>query len=128
MILEKRRMTIDEVANLFEISHGSAYDIIHNNRVAICQRLLDRYANKGEALFDMNSHWGRNMGPLFCTGKQTPEHGMKTSGITSEKEIQESTFCGKSVAHNFLGLTRGNSGTLSGKGHNSKQCTAGMSN
>ena len=26
MILEKRRMTIDEVANLFEISHGSAYD------------------------------------------------------------------------------------------------------
>ena len=71
MILENRRVTIDEVANHFELSHGSAYDIIHNrlgfrkvcarwvpkelteeqknNRVAICQRLLDRYAKEGEA-------------------------------------------------------------------------------
>ena len=71
MILENRRVTIDELANHFEISHGSAYDIIHNrlgfrkvsarwvpkqlteeqknNHVAICQRLLDRYANEGEA-------------------------------------------------------------------------------
>jgi hypothetical protein len=53
--------------------------------------------------------------PSFFTGKQTPEHGMETSGITSEKEIQEATFCGKGDAHNFLGLTRGNTGTLSGK-------------
>jgi len=30
MILENRRVTIDEVANHFEISHSSAYDIIHN--------------------------------------------------------------------------------------------------
>ena len=71
MILEDRRVTIDEVANHFEISHGSAYDIIHNrlgfrkvcarwvpkefteeqknNSVAICQCLLNCYANKGEA-------------------------------------------------------------------------------
>ena len=117
-ILENRRVTIDEVANHFEISHGSAYDIIHNrvgfrkvcarwipkelteeqknNRVAICQRLLDRYANEGEAFFDTNSHWGRNVGSSFCTGKQTPDHGMETSGITNEEKIQESTFCGKS--------------------------------
>jgi len=71
MILENRRVAIDKVANHFEISHGSACDIIHNrlgfrkfcakwvpkeltkeqknNRLAICQRLLDRYANEGEA-------------------------------------------------------------------------------
>jgi len=49
-------------------------------------------------------------------------HGMETSGITSEEKIQESTLCEKSDAHNFLGPTRGNTGTLSGKGHNSKQC------
>jgi len=71
MILENRRVTIDEVANHFEISHCSAYDIIYNrlgfrkvcarwvpkefteeqknNRVAICQCLLDRYAKEGEA-------------------------------------------------------------------------------
>jgi len=30
MILENRRVTIDELANHFEISHGSAYDVIHN--------------------------------------------------------------------------------------------------
>ena len=30
MILENRRVTTDELANHFEISHGSAYDIIHN--------------------------------------------------------------------------------------------------
>ena len=30
MILENRRVAIDEVANYFEINHGSAYDIIHN--------------------------------------------------------------------------------------------------
>ena len=71
MILENRQVTIVELVNHFEISHGSAYDIIHNrlgfhkvcarwvpkqltkeqknNRVAICQHLLDRYANEGEA-------------------------------------------------------------------------------
>jgi len=71
MILENRRVTIGEVANNFEINHGSAYDIFHNrlgfrkvcarwvpkefteeqkiHRVAVCQRLRDRYANEGEA-------------------------------------------------------------------------------
>jgi hypothetical protein len=110
--------TLEETS---EAPSGSAYDTIHNrlgfrkvcarwvpkelteeqknNLVAICQRLLD--------LLDTNSHWRRNVGPSFCTGKQTPEHGMETSGITSEEEIQESTFCGKSDAHNVLGLTRG---------------------
>jgi len=64
-------VTIDELANHFEISHDSAYDIIHNrlgfrkvcarwvpkqltkeqknNHVAICQCLLDRYAKEGKA-------------------------------------------------------------------------------
>ena len=73
MILENRRVAIDEVENHFEISHGSAYDIIHNslgfrkvcarwvpkelteeqkkNRVVICQRLLERYAKEGEAFW-----------------------------------------------------------------------------
>jgi transposase len=30
MVLLDRRLTIDEVANHLQISHGSAYDIIHN--------------------------------------------------------------------------------------------------
>jgi hypothetical protein len=52
-----------------------------------------------------------------------PEHGMETSWITSEEEIQQLTFCGKSDAHSFLGLRGSNTGTLPGKGRKSKQCT-----
>jgi len=36
---------------------------------------------------------------------------MEISGITSEEKIQESTFCEKSDAYNFLGLTRDITGT-----------------
>lgn len=70
LILNNRRVTIDEVANHMHISHGSAYDIMHHrinfhkvcarwipkqlddehkwNHVRICQHLLDRHANEGE--------------------------------------------------------------------------------
>jgi len=145
MILESRRVTIDEVANHFEISHGSAYVIIHNrlgfrkvcarwvskelteeqknNRVAICQRLLDRYANEGEAFLTRivtgDEKWVHHFAPE--SKRQTME--WKHPGTPVKKKIKESTFCGKSDAHNFLGLTRCNTRTLSGNGHNSKQCT-----
>ena len=131
--------------NHFEISHGSAYDIIHNrlgfrkvcagwvpkelteehrnNRVAICERLLDRYANEGEAFLTQivtgDETWVHHFAPE--SKRQSME--WKYPGSPVKKKIQESTFCGKSVAHNFLGLTRGNTGTLCGKGRNSKQCT-----
>jgi hypothetical protein len=48
---------------------------------------------------------------------------METTRITKEKKIQETNFCEKSDGHKFLGLTEGNTGTLSGKGHMSKQCS-----
>ena len=70
MVLANRRVAIDEVACSLQISHGSAYQIIHDElgfhklcarwvpreltaehkrkRVEICQRLLDRYNNEGE--------------------------------------------------------------------------------
>ena len=69
-VLANRRVAIDEVACSLQISHGSAYQIIHDElrlhklcarwvprqltaehkrkRVEICQRLLDRYNNEGE--------------------------------------------------------------------------------
>ena len=68
MVLANRRVAIDEVACSLQISHGSAYQIIHEirfhkirarwvpreltaehkrKRDEICQRLLDRY-NEGE--------------------------------------------------------------------------------
>jgi len=70
MVLANRRVAIDEVACSLQISHGSAYQIIHDElgfhklyarwvpreltaehkckRVEICQRLLDRYNKEGE--------------------------------------------------------------------------------
>ena len=44
MVLLDRRLSIDEVANHLQISHGSAYDIIHNfywNKV--CISIVDNY-------------------------------------------------------------------------------------
>jgi hypothetical protein len=61
-----------------------------NNRVVIYQRLLDLYANESEAFLKRivtgDEKW------VLCIGKQMPEHGMETSRITSEEEIQESNL------------------------------------
>ena len=70
MVRANRRVAIDEVACSVQISHGSAYQIIHDElglhkvcarwvpreltaehkrkRVEICQRLLNRYKNEGK--------------------------------------------------------------------------------
>ena len=70
MVLANREVVIDDVACSLQISHGSAYQMIHDEvgfhkicarwvpreltaehkrkRVEICQRLLDRYNNEGE--------------------------------------------------------------------------------
>ena len=70
MVLANGQVAVDEVACSLQISHGSAYQIIHDElgfhklcarwvpreltaehkrkRVEICQRLLDRYNNEGE--------------------------------------------------------------------------------
>ena len=68
MVLLHRRVTADEVAHVLQISHGSAYELMHNKLgfhkvfarwvpkeltevhkqmlVDICQKHLDRYGNK----------------------------------------------------------------------------------
>jgi len=117
MILENRRVTIDEVANHFEISHGSACDIIHNrlgfrkvcarwvpkefteeqknNRVAICQRLLDRYANKGEAFLTRivtgDETWVHHFAPE--SKRQTME--WKHLGSPVKKKFKSQPSAGK---------------------------------
>ena len=67
-------MIIDEVALVLQISHGSAYEMMHNNlgfhkvsvrwvpkdptemhkqtRVDICQKHLDRYGNERDIILD----------------------------------------------------------------------------
>jgi len=74
MVLLDRRPTIDKVANCLQISHGSAYEIIHNRlgfhkvcarwipkqltmlhkqtRLNICQQNLDRYVKEGDTFLD----------------------------------------------------------------------------
>ena len=74
MILSDRRVTIDKVAYCLQISHGSAYEIIHNRlgfnkvcarwvpkqltqlhkqqRLDICQKHLDRYGNERDVFLN----------------------------------------------------------------------------
>lgn len=74
MVLSDRRVTVDEVARDLEISHGSAYEIIHNRlsfhkvcarwvphqlttlhkqtRLEICQQHLHRYADEGDSFLN----------------------------------------------------------------------------
>ena len=74
IIMDNRRVKIDDVAYVLQISHGSAYQIIHDvlgyhkicarwvprqltaehkrKRVEICQGLLDRYNNEGEGFLN----------------------------------------------------------------------------
>ena len=74
LVLLDRWLTIDEVANRLQISHGSAYEIIHNwlgfhkvlarwfpkqltmlhkqTRLDICQQNLNRYDKKRDAFLD----------------------------------------------------------------------------
>jgi len=74
MVLLDRRLIIDEVANLLQIIHGSAYEIIHNSlgfhkvcarlfpkqltmlhkqtRLDICQQNVDRYDKEGDVFLD----------------------------------------------------------------------------
>jgi len=117
MILENRQVTIDEVANHFEISHGSAYDIIHNwlgfrkvcakwvpkelteeqknNLVAICQRLLDRYASEGEAFLTRivtgDKTWVHHFAPE--SKRQTME--WKHPGSPVKKKFKSQPSAGK---------------------------------
>ena len=131
-------MTIDELANHFEISHGSAYDVIHNrlgfrkvcarwdpkeltedqknSHVAICQRLSDHYANEGEAFLTRIVTGDKTWVHHFAPESKRQSMEWKHPGSPVKKKFQESTFCEKSDAHSFLGLTRGITGTLSGKG------------
>jgi hypothetical protein len=107
MVLANWRVTIDEVACSLQISHGSAYQIIHDKLsfhyakcvlrkftaehkhkcVEICQCLLDRYNNEGKE-FLSKTVTGDEAWPRI----QKPE----TPGIANKEEIQDSIFHGKS--------------------------------
>ena len=74
MVLLEKRVTIDEVAHVLQISHGSANEMMHNKlgfhkvcarwvpkqlaevhkqtRMYICQKHLDRYGNERDLFLD----------------------------------------------------------------------------
>jgi len=117
MILENRRVTIDELANHFEISNGSAYDIIHNrlvfrkvcarwvpkqlteeqknNRVAICQRQLDRYAKEGEAFLTRIVNGDETWVHHFAPESKRQSMEWKHPGSPVKKKFKGQTFARK---------------------------------
>ena len=62
------------------------------------------------------------MCPSLRAGEQTAEYGMETSTIALQGKVQNPTIHRESDAYSVLGLTRPSTGTLSGEGHNTKQC------
>jgi len=145
MVLLDRRLTIDEVANRLQISHGSAYKIIDNRlgyhkvcarwfpkqltmlhkqtRLDICQQNLDRYDKDGDAFLDRNitgdEIWVHHYEPE-CK-RQSMEWKHPHSPFRKKFKSQAST--GKVMLTVFLGLTRPSTGVLSGEGLNNKQCS-----
>ncbi|PNF39899.1 hypothetical protein B7P43_G00920 [Cryptotermes secundus] len=144
MVLLDRRVNIDEVTNCLQISYGSAYDFIHNRlrfhkvfarwvpkqltvfhkqtHLDICQQHLDRYGNERDIILDRiitgNETWIHHC--ELESKRQSIE--WKHPQLPSKKKFKSQPSAGKQ-AYSFLGLTRPSTGTLSGEGHNNKQCS-----
>ena len=135
-------MTIDEVARVLQISHGSAYEMhnklgfhkvcarwvakqlteVHKQMlVDICQKHLDHYGNERDIFLDR-----------IITGDETWVHHYKLESkwqsmewkhpqVPCKKKFKTQPSIGKLMV-NVLGLTTPSSGTLSGEGHNNIQC------
>jgi len=133
------------VANCLQISHGSAYDIIHNRlrfhkdcarcipkqltmlhkqtRLDICQQNLDRYDKQGDAFLDRiitpDETWVHHYEPE-CK-RQIME--WKHPQPLIRKKFKSQPSARKLMLTVFLGFTRPHTGTLSGEGFNNKQCS-----
>jgi hypothetical protein len=134
MFLLDRGVTIDTMTNCQQIYHGSAYEI--KNRLGfhnVCARWVPKQQcciNKhtwtspttyGSTVVtngmpsETESSQVTKRGSIIASGEHMAEYGMETSTIVH--------LCRKTDAHGFLGLTRPSNGTLSGRGHNNKQCS-----
>ena len=117
MILANRRITIDEVAQSLQISFGSAQEIIHEilgynkvsarwvprqlteehkrRRMEICQTLLNRYNNEGEAFLSRivteDESWVRHYSPE--TKRQSLEWKHPSSPV--KKKFKSQLSAGK---------------------------------
>ena len=144
MVLLDRRQTIYEVANCLQITHGSAYEIIHNRfgfhkvcaiwipkqltmlhnqtHLDIYQQNLDCYDKEGDASLDRiitgDKTWVHHYKPE-CK-RQVMEWKHPQSPI--RKKFISQPSAGKLMLKVILGITRPNTGTLSGEGFNNKQC------
>jgi hypothetical protein len=107
VILDKQRVTLDEVARHVCLSPGSAHRIIEDRLVFIkfvqddfqnnsqegtsVTVPLNSYRKEGDAFLDAIS-MGRYVDPPLLSRKQTPGYGMEISDIASQKEVQNSTI------------------------------------
>ncbi|KAF8785105.1 Histone-lysine N-methyltransferase SETMAR like protein [Argiope bruennichi] len=117
MVLANRRITIDEVASALNISHGSAHEIIHDElgfhkvcarwvprqltaehkliRVRVCQRLLSRFSNKGDAFLSRivtgDETWVHHYEP----GSKRQRMQWKHPGSPTKKKFKTGPSAGK---------------------------------
>jgi hypothetical protein len=145
MILDNRRVTVDEVTYHLLISHGSVHEITHNclgfhkvcarrvpeqlaeqhkrNRLTICRSLFNRCRQEGDAflrrIINRDETWIHHYAP---ESKRQSLEWKHPKSPAKKKKFKTQPSAGKVMLLILGGFTRANFGTVSRLGHNSKQC------
>ena len=135
LMLQNRRVAIDEVVHQLQISHGSAYEIIHNRltfhkvsarrvpeqlkelheekRLEICKRFLDSCGAEGdhflERIVTENETWIHH----FESESKCQSMEWKHAHSPAKRKFKTHPTAGKLMLTLFGGFTRATAGTLS---------------
>ena len=140
MVLFDRRVTIDAVAHVLQISHGAAYELMHNKLGfhEVCakwvpkqltevhkQTSVDIYINIWIAMVT-NEIYSYTESSLM-TKHYKPESKRQSMEWKPPQspcniKLKNPTIRRKTHAYRVLGLTRPTTGTLSREGHYNKHC------
>jgi transposase len=134
-----RLVTIDEIAVEFNMSHGSAYNIVHNDlgcrkvcsrwvprqlsddhkraRQTICQEHLDRHAREGDAFLHLTDR-RRVLDVTLWTREQETIDAVEVPVVSGQQKIQDTGFRWESHADHLLGCHWPYIGALPGRGSN----------
>ena len=123
IVMENRRVTMNDIAACLKISHGSAHHTVHDvlqfhkvsarwvprqltpelreRRVDACEELLRRFEREGDGFLARIVTGGRNLGSLPPTGNEESEQGMTPFLITKTKEVSNRTISREGYADFF---------------------------
>jgi hypothetical protein len=130
MILDKRGMTTDEVANhswfhprkhplhtgvslsLWKIFFPGNSQKSRSTSAWISANTFESLSQWRQHLFKMHCHWVQNVHPVQQSREQTPEDWNRKSAVSGDKVFQNATSGEESDAPSLLRFARASSGTL----------------